>query len=169
MDLTRIDGLSAGAARTIMTEVGCDLAAFPSEKHFVSWLRLAPRTAISGGRPLPGKKRGNGLGATRIANVLRMAAVSLQRSRSALGAALRRKARHKGMKVAIFATARKLATLVYRMLRWGHDYIDIGEEAYEARFHNRTLSNLKRTAKSLGYQLVPNTADAPNPQPTANS
>lgn len=162
-DLTRIDGLSAGAARTIITEVGCDLRAFPSEKHFISWLRLAPRTAISGGRPLPGKQRGKGMGASRIANVLRMAAVSLQRSRTALGAALRRKARHKGMKVAIFATARKLARLVYRMLRWGQDYVDIGEKAYEARFQNRTLTNLKRTAKSLGYQLVPNSTDAPAP------
>ena len=73
------------------------------------------------------------------------------------------------MKVAIFATARKLATLVDRMLRWGQDYVDIGEAAYEARFRDRTLSNRKRTAKSLGYDLVPNTTTAPAPQPTANS
>ena len=64
-DLTWVDGIGARAARTILTEGGLDLAAFPSEKHCVSWLHLAPRTAISGGRPLPGKKRANGKGATR--------------------------------------------------------------------------------------------------------
>ena len=126
VDLTRIDGISVGTAREILTEVGPDLSAFPGEKHFVSWLRLAPRTAVSGGKPLPRKKSG-GMGSNRVAAALRMAAVALQRSHSALGANFRRIARRKGYRVAVFATARKLAQLVYRMLRWGQDYVDIGE------------------------------------------
>ena len=89
-----------------------------------------------------------------MAAVLRMAAVVLQRSHSALGAAFRRKARHKGYSVAVFATARKLATLVYRMLHWGQDYLDIGEKEYEARFRRQRLSDLEAAAKSLGYGLV---------------
>jgi transposase len=153
VDLTRIDGISAGAAQVVLTEVGPTLAAFPSEDHFVSWLRLCPRTPISGGKPL--KKRRNGLGASRIAAVLRMAALSLQRSKTALGASFRRIARHKGAAVAVFATARHLARLVYRVLRWGHDYVDIGEEAYERRFRIRRLAALTETARSLGYTLVP--------------
>ena len=76
VDLTRIDGINTVSAQVILTEVGCNLSSFPSEKHFVSWLRLCPRTAISGGKPI--KKRRNGLGANRIAGVLRMAATSLQ-------------------------------------------------------------------------------------------
>jgi hypothetical protein len=87
------------------------------------------RWAISGGKSL--KKRRNGLGANRIAGVLRLAATSLQRSRTALGASFRRIARHKGGAVAVFATARQLARLIYRMLRYGQDYVDIGEKAYE--------------------------------------
>ena len=166
-DLTRIDGISAGAARTIMTETGPDLSAFPTEKNFVSWLGLAPRHAVSGGKTLPGKKGGRGMGATRVSNVLRMAATSLIRSKSALGAALRRKARHKGMKTAIFATARKLATLVYRMLCWGQDYVDEGEAAYKERYRQRTLAHLKTTAKDLGYRLVPNTASSATPEPVS--
>ncbi len=166
-DLTRIDGLSAGAACTIMTEIGTELAAFPSEKHFVSWLGLAPRTAVSGGKPLPGKKGSGGMGATRVSNVLRMAATALIRSKSALGAALRRKARHAGMKTAIFATARKLAVLVYRMLRWGQDYVDEGEAAYEERYRQRTLAHLQTTAKELGYQLIAAPTSAPTPEPVS--
>jgi len=153
VDLTRIDGISTGVAQTIFTEIGPDLSAFPSEKHFVSWLRLCPRTPISGGKPL--KKRRNSLGANRVAGVLRMAAVSLNRSKTALGAAFRRLARRKDGAVAVFAIARKLAQLVYRMLRYGHDYIDIGEEEYELKFQIRRLKGIKNAAKSLGYTLVP--------------
>ncbi|MEW6743954.1 MAG: transposase, partial [Planctomycetota bacterium] len=88
VDLTQIDGISPKVARVVLTEVGPDLSAFPSEHDFVSWLRLCPRTPISGGKPL--RKRRNGLGANRVAAALRMAATSLQRSMSALGASFRR-------------------------------------------------------------------------------
>jgi transposase len=152
VDLTRIDGIRVEAAKIILTEIGPDLGEFPSEKHFVSWLRLCPRTPISGGKPL--KKRRNGLGANRVAAVLRMASVTLQRTKTALGAAFRRVARHKGAAVAVFATARKLAQLVYRMLRYGHDYIDVGQAAYEAQFQARRLVGLTEAARSLGYTLV---------------
>ena len=159
VDLTRIDGIGTEAALTLLTEAGLDLTAFPSEKHFVSWLRLAPKTAFSAGKPLRYKKA-NGTGSTRAAAVLRMAAVSLKHSKTALGAAFRRKARHKGWSVAVFSMARRLAVLVYRMLRYGQDYIDIGEACYEDRFRQRRLAGLTDAAKSLGFKLVPQTPAA---------
>ena len=152
VDLTRIDAISAGVAQVVLTEAGPDLSAFPTEHHFVSWLRACPRTPVSGGKPL--KKRRNSLGANRIAAALRMAALAVGRSKTALGAYFRRIARHKGGAVAVFATARKLAVLVYRMLRYGQDYVDIGEEAYEAKFQAQRLASLEQTAKSLGLVLV---------------
>jgi len=160
VDLTTIDGISAHSAQVILTEVGTDLNAFPSENHFVSWLRLCPRTPISGGKPL--KKRRNGMGASRVAAALRMAAVCIQRSKTALGAAYRRVARHKGAAVAVFSTARKLAHYVYRLLRHGQAYTDIGEALYEARFRQRQLTALTDTAKSLGFTLVAAVEDTPS-------
>jgi transposase len=154
VDLTRIDGIRIGTAKIVLTEVGPNLAAFPSEHHFVSWLRLCPRTPISGGKPL--QKRRNGLGANRVAGALRMAASSLQRTKTALGAAYRRIARHKGANVAVFALARRLAQLVFRMMRFGQDYVDIGENAYDRQFEARRLSSLKDAARSLGYSLTRN-------------
>lgn len=152
VDMTRIDGIGADGARIILTEVGTDVSPFPSENHFVSWLRLCPRMPVSGGKPL--KKRRNALGANRIAGVLRMAAASLHHSKTALGAAYRRIARHKGAGVAVFAMARRLAQLVYRMLRYGQDYVDIGEAAYELKFQHRREASLKEMARSLGYTLA---------------
>lgn len=154
VDLTRIDGIRAVAAQTVLTEVGPDVTAFPSEHHFVSWLRLCPRTPISGGKPI--KKRRNGMGANRVAAALRMAALGIQRSKTALGASFRRIARLKGAAVAVFATARQLARLIYRMLRYGQDYVDIGEEAFEAKFQARRLAGISEAARSLGFTLTKN-------------
>jgi transposase len=160
-DLTRIDGIGIGAARIILTEVGLDVSAFPSEHHFVSWLRLCPCLPISGGKPL--SKKRNALGANRIAGALRMAASSLQRGKTALGAAYRRIARHKGASVAVFAIARRLAQLVYRMMRYGQDYIDVGEQAYDRRFEARRLAGLKEAARAMGYSLTAESAQAQAP------
>jgi hypothetical protein len=89
-----------------------------------------------------------------------MAATALQRSKSALGAAFRRIARYKGGAVAVFAIARQLALLVYRLLRFGHDYVDIGETAYEKQFQLRRLTALTENARQLGYSLVSAVADS---------
>ena len=86
-----------------------------------------------------------------------MAALSLRHSQSALGAYYRSIARRIGADVAVFATARKLATLIYRLLRWGQQYIDEGAEAYEKRYAEIRIAALKSKAKQLGYELVQTT------------
>ena len=153
VDLLHIDDIGIGAATTILTEIGTNLAAFPTEKDFVSWLRLCPRTPMSGGKPT--RKRRNSLGASRIGALLRMGALPLQRSKTALGAYFRRVARNNGAAVAVFATARKMAIHVYRMLRYCQAYVDIGEAAYEAAYADRRLAALRDSAASLGYSLEP--------------
>lgn len=152
-DLTLIDGISAEAARVILTEIGPNIGAFPTEKQFISWLHLCPRTPISGGKPIKGRK--NSLGASRVGAVLRLAAVSVQRTPTALGGAYRRIARRKSAAVAVFAVARKLAQSVYRLLRYGTPYLDIGAKAYEHRFEERRRAALERNAADLGLMLVP--------------
>jgi hypothetical protein len=160
VDLTAIDGVGVETAEAVVSEYGIDLSKFATEKQFVAHLQLAPRQAISGGKPLhKGKQRTKG---TRAGRALRMAAVSLRRSPSALGAYFRRVSRNSGANVAVFATARKIATILLRLLRWGQAYVDEGQEAYEARFQAARLRSLASTAAQFGMQLVPN----PAPQPT---
>ena len=144
----------------ILSEYGPDLSRFATEKEFVSHATLAPRVPKSGGKPLKKKKPHSA--STRVANALRMAALSLRHSNTALGAYYRHLAQRKGADIAVFASARKLATHIYRLLRWGQPYIDEGAQAYETRYEQQRLKTLGYKAKSLGYQLIPL---APNPQP----
>jgi hypothetical protein len=86
-----------------------------------------------------------------------MAVLSLRHSETALGAYYRRLARRIGGDVAVFATARKLATLIYRLLRWGQPYVDEGAEAFEKRYRQQHIKGLATRAKELGFQLTPTT------------
>jgi transposase len=137
----------------ILSEYGPDLSRFPTEKQFVAHATLAPHVAKSGGKPLKKKKRNSA--SARVANVLRMAAQSLRHSNTALGAYYRSMAQRKGADVATFAAARKLATLAYRLLRWGQPYVDEGAEAYEKRYQQQRIRSLQSKAKQMGYQLTP--------------
>lgn len=156
VDLTTIDAIGVETAEVVLSEYGPDLSRFESEKQFVKHLRLAPRQQTTGGKPM--RKGKTGKGSTRTGEALRMAATSLRHSRTALGAYYRKIAAHKGSAVAIFATARKLATLIYRMLRWGQAYVDEGAAACEQRYQLARVRRLEATAHQLGYQLAPQSA-----------
>jgi len=152
VDLTSIDAMGVETVQVVLSEYGPDLSRFPTEKHFVSHVTLAPRRPMSGGKPVRKKKRNTA--STRVAAALRMAALSLRHSATALGAYYRKIARRIGGDVAVFATARKLATLIYRLLRWGQQYVDEGAEAYERRYQEMRMAVLKAKASELGYDLV---------------
>jgi transposase len=152
VDLTRIDGIKAMTAQVILSELGPDLSAFPSEGDFASWLELTPRKDITGGKVIKQKARKSN---NRVANALRMAAQSLSDSNSYLGARYRRlRGRMEGEK-AIKAMAHYLARLVYRLVTKGHEYVDRGAAYYERKRADRDMTYLKRKAAELGLKLVP--------------
>lgn len=151
-DLTTIDGVGVETAEAMVSEYGIDLSKFAHEKQFLAHLQLAPRQAISGGKPVKKAKRKTT--GTRAGRALRMAATGLRNSATALGAYYRRISRSKGANVAVFATARKIGTLIYRLLRWGQAYIDEGQQAYEARFRAARLRSFLATADQLGMHVV---------------
>jgi len=151
VDLTRIDGLDALTVQTVVSECGIDMSRFPSEKHYASWLGLSPNHQITGGKV---RKRRTRKVCNRAAQALRIAAQSLHRSKTALGAFFRRmRARH-GAPKAITATAHKLAVLIYRMLKYGTDYVDRGQQAYEERYQEQRLKILQKQATAMGYVMV---------------
>jgi transposase len=150
-DLTVIDGIKLMTVQTIYSELGPDLSAFPTENHFASWLMLAPKRDVSGGKVI---RHVWVKGRNRVANALRMAAESLKNSQSYLGARYRSLRGRLGGPKAIKAMARYLACLVYRMLTKGQDWVDRGAAYYEQRRQQRELIHLQHKAKALGLQLV---------------
>lgn len=152
VDLTAIDGVGANTVLTVLAEVGADMSAWRSERAFGSWLGVAPNPRKSGGRVLRSASRPN---AQRAATALRLAARTLNRSHSALGAFYRRLRARIGAPKAITATAYKIARLIYRMLQTKTPYRDVGQAAYDERFRARRLRSVTRMARDLGFTLVP--------------
>lgn len=151
VDLADIHGIGPHAALQIIAECGTDMSRWPTAKHFTSWLTLAPGCKISGGKVLSAKTRRS---ANRAAHLFRMAAVAVGKTSSALGAFYRRLGLRIGKGKAVIATARKLAILVYNTLRYGVIYQDAGASAYEEKYRRRSVENLRRRAKSLGFALT---------------
>ena len=151
VDITAIEGIGTAVGLTMLTEVGPDLDAFKSEKHFCSWLGLCPDNRISGGKILNTHTRRV---VNRLADALRIAATTLQRSQSALGAFHRRMKARLGAAEAVTATAHKLARLIYRLIKHGEAYVREGIEQYEQRNKKYKLQAVRKMAESLGLKLV---------------
>jgi transposase len=151
VDLTRIDGIDVMVAQTLVSEVGLDMSRWKTEAHFASWLGLCPDNRISGDKVLG---RGTRRVVNRAATALRMAAVTLMRSRTYLGAQYRRLRTKLGAPKAITAMAHRLARLVYRMLKYGQRYVDKGAEYYEHRYRQQQIQFLRKKAAKLGLQIT---------------
>ncbi len=151
VDLAAVDGLDAYTVAKVIGEIGTDMSAWPTVKHFTSWLGLCPGTKISGGRRLSSRTKPC---SNKAATALRVGVQTLYRSQSALGAFLRRKKAQLGPPAAITAAAHKLARIIYSLLKNGGEYRDGGAEAYEAQYRERLLKSLERKAKYLGCQLI---------------
>jgi len=151
VDITELPGIAPYGALKLISEIGLDMHRWPTEKHFVSWLTLAPRNEVSGGKLLAS---GTQLSANRAAKTFRMAAMTIGRSDHALGAFYRRLAVRVGKPKAITATARKIALLFYRMLKHKMSYIEIPASEYDERQRQRLLRTLAKRARSLGLDLV---------------
>jgi transposase len=150
-DLTQINSIGPYSALRLVSEIGTDMSRWPTERHFTSWLTLAPRNKISGGKILSSKTQPS---SNRAALTLRMCAMSVGRTSSALGAYYRRLAYRVGKAKAITATARKMAIMVYHVLRGDFQYTDPGALAYEAQHRDRVVRNLRSRAKQLGLALL---------------
>jgi transposase len=151
VDLTTIDAIDVLTAQTVISECGYDMSRFPTEKNFSAWLGLSPNNVITGGKV---RRRGTRKVYNRAADALRIAAQSLHLSKTALGAYYRRMKGRLGPPKAITATARKLAVLIYRMLKYGMEYVDRGQEAYEQQYQERLIQSLRKRAHQMGYEIV---------------
>ena len=151
VDLLAVPGINNISALQLLGEIGFDMTRWKNPKQFASWLGLCPGNKVSGGKSLSGKTKPSH---NRAAATLRMAASTLYRSPTSLGAYLRRLKSRKGPMKAITATAHKLAKIIYNMLRYGVEYVESGQAYYEEQYRDRMIKNLKRKAAEFGLNLV---------------
>lgn len=152
IDLTEIHGIGSSVALSLVAECGTDLSRWPTEKHFTSWLCLSPGCKISGGKVLSSHTRKSN---SRVASQLRLVASTVGRTQTALGAFYRRLSARIGKAKAVTATARKIAILFYRAMRFGMKYEDPGADQYERRYRERVVKQLQRRAAHFGFSLQP--------------
>ena len=150
--MTKIEGIDVGTALVILAEIGVDVSCFPTEKHFANWLGLSPPQDQSN---KTNKRRGHRKGTNRVTIALRMAARSVGRTMTPLGLFYRRIRSRIGGLGAVKATAHKLACLVYRMLKYGEEYVTQLMEEYEVKLRVNLLKSLQRKAAAMGFQLSP--------------
>ena len=151
IDLTRVPGLNVATIQLIFTEVGRDLTRFPTADHFCSWLGLSPDNSSSGGKILSRKTKRN---VNRLACALRMAANSLVRTKSALGAFLRKMKSRLGASKGITATAHKLARIIYTLITTRTEFDETVFARQEQRYKEKWLNNMIRDAAAIGYDMV---------------
>lgn len=154
VDLCEVDGLNASTVQQIIFEIGTDVSAWPTVKHFCSWLNLAPHNDISGGKVLRSRvpKAPN-----RAGQALRLAAQSVSKTDTALGAFYRRMRARLGSPQAIVATAHKIARIIYHMLKHRQSYQAMSAIEYDQLQKERHLKSLQRQAERYGMRLVPAT------------
>lgn len=151
VDFTKVDGFDTLTIQTLVSECGVNPDKWPSENHFASWLGLCPNAKITGGVVKSSSTRKV---VNRASTALRMSAQSLSHSKSALGAYYRRMKSRLGAAKATTAVAHKLARIYYRMLKYGKEYVDQGQDYYDKRYKERILKSLNRKAHDIGFKLV---------------
>jgi len=152
VDATRIEGVDVMTVQTIVAELDADLQSYwPSENHFASWLKLSPQRDISGGKVIRHTRETS---RNRVAAMLRMAATTLLRSDSYLGARYRALRTKLGAAKAVKAMARHLACLIYRLFTKGQEWVDRGSQNFERKCEEREKAALQRKATALGLKLV---------------
>ena len=152
VDLSVVDGFGVSLAQTVIMEVGTDMSKFPDEKHFCSWLGLAPKHEISGGKILKNKtlKTRN-----RAGQAFRMAAQSVKQADCVFGVLYRRLRARLGPARATVATAHAIARVVYRMLKYQVEYEPLNVNEYQRQYEERQIKYMKKRAARFGLQLVP--------------
>jgi len=160
VDLTAIPGISAYTAISIIAEIGTDMSKWATEKAFGSWLRLSPRANITGGRVIDARRMP---GQSRATELFRTAAVCAGKTATAIGAFYRRTALRRGTGRAVVATAYKLARIVYAMLKSGTAFKALDASTYDEQQRQCAIKRLKRTARSLGLQILEPTPAAATP------
>jgi transposase len=151
VDLMKVCGLNLLSVLMLIGEIGTDMSRWRSARAFCSWLGLAPGAKISGGKVLSRRTRHV---KNRASTILRIAAWTAGKTDTWIGRFYRRIKARRGAPKAITATARKLACVIYHLLKYREEFAPVDPSAYEAQAQDHRLRHLKKEAKALGFDLI---------------
>ena len=156
VDLSQIEGVNINTILTIMSETGFNIKSkFKTAKHFTSWLGFAPNRKITGGKVMSSNT-------PKVKNpmvyAIRQAANAAGNSQGRLGDFFRRISYRKGRTVAITATARKIAVIIYKMLESGKEYCYEYSQNEMDKVRKSQIKRIKKTIDKFGIgksELMP--------------
>jgi transposase len=151
VDLTRIIGLNVLAVLILISEIGVDMRRWRNAKAFCAWLGLCPGNKISGGKVLSSHTVHV---VNRVSIMLRTVAPAVGRSDTWLGIFHRRMRARLGPAAANTATARKLACMIYHLLKYKEEYIDVDCLIYQEKIRKGRIIKLTKQAEELGFELI---------------
>jgi transposase len=152
VDVMEIFGVSEISALEILAETGTDLSKWETEERYVSWLNLCPNKKITGGKLISSqllKKKPNA-----ASQAFRMSANAVRRSHHWLGDYFRRMRAKGGQKYAIVATARKIATIYYRMIRDKQPFTPFDYQTYQKKYVQAKITYIEKTLENLKKQVA---------------
>jgi transposase len=151
MDLMKVCGLNLLSVLMLIGEIGVDMSRWRSAQAFCSWLGLCPGTKISKSKMLSQRTRKVN---NQAATILRLAAWAAGRTDTWIGRFYRRIKARRGAPKAVTATARKLACVIYHLLKYQEEFVLLDTKICEAKAKTQRLSRLKKEAQAIGYELV---------------
>ena len=152
IDVLTIYGLSDTGGLELLAETGTDLSKWENELHFTSWLNLCPNNKKSGGKLISSKlmkKKPN-----TASQAFRSAANAVQRSDHWLGDYFRRMKAKGGNKYAVVATANKIATIYYKMVRYKQEFKPLDLEKYQQKYKQAKIAYLEKKLNELKQQVA---------------
>jgi transposase len=149
IELLNIPGVNTGTILNLMSEIGLNMEKFKTAKHFCSWLGLAPNNKITGGKIISSRTERK---KNRVALAFRDAANAIERmtKNTPLKTFLKRIAAKKSRLVAITATARKIATIIWNMLTKKEQFNYKIAEDFQEILKSKKIKTLNRIIKEFG-------------------
>jgi transposase len=156
--LDEVTGVGRRAAEIILAQIGVDMSRFPTAGHLASWAGMSPGNNESAGKRKSGRiNKGN----KALRRILVQAAQAAGHSKNSyLGAQFRRLAARRGSKRAAVAVGHSILVIIYKMIKNGTSYADLGGNYFDLRDREAVARRLVYRLKDLGFDVKLESANA---------
>lgn len=146
--LVKIPGIRVLSAQQILAEAGPRASAFPSAAHFSSWIGVCPGRNESAGENHSSRCAKGNMYLRRV--LCQAAQAAVKTKNSFFQQRFRRLLPRLGYTKAIWAIARRLSVVIWKILHQGVQYVEYGF-ATTPQAAKRRLQRIRQELRALGY------------------